>query len=267
MIRRILVASTLVALAGCVEPTGGDDTVVALAIGGVQPALEAQNALLVAMDSCAGCDTLQELGNHIGSTLGTCASLSAVSQATKDDVDCEGEGLLIGKPLVKVALNGCDLGLGKPVSGNLFVTQAEGSVLRFFETDLIAGDHGVAACGQVSGAGGGHSLAFDSVAHGPVGGDVLFSWIGPASIDGDAHVRSGTIGVSFVGSDGIGYEVDGEASSITRAKGDSLPHAGRITFEGVQGRASIDFGDETPTTGGIKLTRSDGVQQTVILSP
>ena len=260
MIRRFLLTGTLVALSGCVDADGG---IVALAIGTVQPSLEAQSALLLALDSCATCPTLQELGNHIGGTLGPCATVSALSKASADDVQCD--NLLVGHPLVRVAMNACDLGLGRPLSGTLLVTQGEGSVLRYFETDLITGDHGVAACGQVSGAGGGHSIAFDAVAHGPTGGDVLLYWNGPASIDGTSHVRSGSISASFMGADGVGYEVDGEASLLTRAKGATLPHTGRISFEGVEGRASIEFGADTPTTGGIRLTRSNGLQETVVI--
>ena len=270
MIRRILLASSLVAFGACVDTTEGSDTAVGLALGTVQVSLEAQSALLAAVDSCANCVTLQDLGNHVRDTLGACATVSAISKAAESDQSCEKEGsgshLLIGKPLVRVDMTGCDLGLGRPVSGKMLVTQADGSVLRYYETDLVTGDHGVASCGQVSGAAGGHSIGYNAVAHGPTGGDVFLYWNGPASVAGAENVRSGVFAASFTAADGIGYEVDGEASSLSRTTGDSLPHAGRITFAGIAGRASLEFGAETPTTGGIRLTRSDGVQETVIVA-
>ncbi len=264
MIRKVVLASSFLALAGtgCVDTTGGDDAAVALAIGTVQGALEAQSALLVGLDSCTTCTNLQELGLYLEKELGSCASMSSLSKASADDVNCTD---LLGKPVGKVALNSCDLGLGKPISGTLLVTQASGSVLRYYETDLISGDSGVAACGQVSGAGGAHSINYASVAHGPSGGDVEFYWVGPATIDGANHVRSGTFAARFVGADGIGYEVEGEGSSLTRASGSNLPHAGLMSFQGKEGTAKIEFGADTPLTGGIRLTRSNGVQETVII--
>ena len=138
-------------------------------------------------------------------------------------------------------------------------------MLRFYETDLFSGDSGAAACGQVSGAGGAHSISYATVAHGATGGDVEFYWVGPATIDGANHVRSGTFAARFVGADGIGYEVEGEGSSLTRAPGENLPHAGLMSFQGKEGTAKLEFGAETPSTGGIRLTRSNGMQETLII--
>ncbi|WP_373045940.1 hypothetical protein [Vulgatibacter sp.] len=261
MIRRILLGTTLAALAGCGEPPLGDDAVVAQALGGIQPSLEAQNALLVAMDDCPSCANLQELGNYLGATLGSCARVEAVSKAESACTK------IAGRSAARVSLNGCDFELGRPVSGTLVVTQADGSVMRYFETDLSTGDHGVVSCGEVSGAGGGHSLAFDAVAHGPTGGDVLLFWSGPTSADAQGtFVRSGSVNLQFTGGDGVGYIVEAEASQLKRAAGQSLPHAGSIAFQGLEGMAKIEFGAESPTTGGIRLTRSNGVVETVVVA-
>lgn len=262
MTRRILLATSILALAGCDAVTAGDDAAVAQAIGAIQPALEAQSALLVTMDSCTDCTTLEELGSYLGSALGPASCVDVKPVASVESACTK----LNGRRAARVTLNGCELGLGRLVSGTLLVHQAEGSAVRYFETDLALGDHGVVACGQASGAGGVHSLAFDAVAHGATGGDVLLSWNGPAWVDGDEIFRAGTLNAQFTGSDGVGYLVDGEASNIARGAGASLPHAGRISFQGTDGTATLEFGADTPRTGGIHLTRSNGVRETVIVA-
>lgn len=262
MNRRFLVASSILALAACDAVTAGDDAAVAQAIGAVQPALEAQSALLVTMDSCESCTTLEELGAYLGNTLGPPSCVDVKPIAAVESACTR----LNGRRAAQVTMNGCELGLGRVVSGTLVVHQGEGSSIRFFETDLALGDHGVVACGQASGAGGVHSLAFDAVAHGARGGDVLLTWNGPAWVKGEEIFRAGTLNAQFTGSDGVGYLVDGEASAIARGAGVSLPHAGRITFQGTDGPATMEFAADTPSTGGVHLTRSNGVRETVIVA-
>jgi hypothetical protein len=260
MIRRILITSILVALSGCEPVQAGDDAAVAQAIGAVQPSLEAQSALLVGMNSCVGCKNLQELGNYLGSSLKDCATVEAVPAA---ESACT---RLSGKLAAKVKLDSCDLGLGRPVSGTLVVAQADGSVMRYFETDLQSGDHGVVSCGQISGVSGVHNIAFDAVAHGPTGGDVLLAWNGPAWTNDGLLLRAGSVVAQFTGSDGVGYAIEGEASDIARGANATLPHAGKISFQGTEGTAVIEFGRDTPATGGIHLTRSNGGRETVVVA-
>jgi len=248
-------------LAACAPVSTGDDAAVAQALGAVQPALEAQSALLVAVDACEGCDTLQELAGFLATELAACATVRPVDAA---ESACT---RLDGRPAAEVQLSGCILGFGRPISGTLLVTQAEGSAVRHFETDLIAGDHGVVACGEVVGSGRVHSIAFDAVAHGATGGDVLLAWRGPAWREDDGRsLRAGTLEAQFTGTDGVGYLVTGEATGLARAEGDTLPHAGRIAFQGTDGQAAIEFAPETPTTGGLHLLRPDGRRETVVVA-
>ena len=261
MTHRLLAAlAAAVALSACEPVATGDDAAVGLAIGAVQPALEAQTALLTAIDACTDCTDLDDLRGHLQTTLGACATVRAFPSAKSACTWVNGRSAL------EVAAVGCDLGLGRAVSGTVLVAQADGSTIRHFETDVVLGDHGVVACGQISGGGPDHHLAFEAVAHGTTGGDVLISWSGPTRVREGVVEREGTIGAQFTGSDGVGYLVQGEASGLRRADGNSLPHAGRIAFQGTDGAAAIEFAADTPTTGGIRLLRSDGRTETLVVA-
>lgn len=259
--RTLPIPLLLLALAACDPVVAGDDAAVAQAIGGVQPALEAQGALLLHA-ACEDCGDLQELGAWLGDRFAACGTVRSVFSAESQCPQLQGQNAVV------LEFNGCDLGVGKAVSGQLLLARSGGSAYTAFDLELAAGEHGALACGTTSMRRGLLSVDFEALAHGAQGGDVLVRWtLGrmEEASDGDL-VRDGKIEAQFTGADGVGYVVHGEGRELSRKQGDSLPHAGSIQFQGTDGPARLEFGEETPRTGGILLQRSDGRQETVVVA-
>lgn len=265
MIRPARLAPLLLPLAACETLDAGSDVAAARALGRAQPALEAQQAVLVALDSCPAeqCADLQSLALRAQERFGGCLALQSIQVS---ESACT---YMTGELAAELRLVGCELGLGRPVSGTVSVVQRFGAngVERFFEAAIASGDHGIASCGLVRpSAAGGHALGFDAVVQGAGGGEVAFFWDGSARQEQDeTFIRNGSYVAEFVADDGLTYAVQGKTEAIERARGDSLPSAGVVTFNGVDGEARMEFGPETPRTGGIRLVRSDGGTETVVV--
>lgn len=248
------------ALAACGPTDKADPLDLAVGLGSVQPALEAETALALALSDCGDCRQAETLRQHLFNKLGACATVVPVVEATSS---CPGVN---GRSGVNVALVSCELGLDGPVSAKRFLV-TPGDAAGAYAFDLLELKHAgstVASCGTSTVGSGKTSLAYDALVVGPIVDRAELRLAENVAADASGVSRNGT-GLGLITVNGVGYDIDFTTTGLVRAKGTSFPGAGTIGFETDDGAATLTFSAQTPVDGSASFRVGEGEAQTVDL--
>jgi hypothetical protein len=247
--RLVLVLLAACNAAGCCALTL-DDEEIALLVASSQSGLESDEGVGPGKSGCYDC-TPDQLRTFLIERLGPCTSAEVVAAAESDCTE------VAGRPAVLVHYEGCDLGAGRPFTGEELIVPDPANQQSYYDLDVANEKRSLNACGVWSGTIEDHTNTVLAIVTGP-NVEANLAWTGHTTRSDLLVTRTGTLDAHLVGKRGNTFDVSVSLDGLERTLGDVYPHTGSLSFTTQNGTATLTFSESTPTDGSASLLKSDG---------